>query len=1245
MASYRSDITVVVQGVDDLRKLNAALSTFEKNVDLAAAAAARATGAFTNLATATNQAAANVNTMTRAQASQIASLLQTTNLILRSTAYQQSLTQSVQKTGQAAQQMGFDFDKALIRLAEYRTIGIIFGNTEKAIRSATQAWTEYDVQSRRTTRITGPQDYNVVRPSLFMAGSAYNSTPENSGEAYYQLATFITNANERVRVFDDTMKYLVATEGDARESTRSMVSIFEQFHDQLPKNISDAENMRRIYEAMGMSFKNAHLEANELANSMRYLGPIAQAANIPLSNAMALISTLTYFGQRSRMSGTGAAQMISRILTQYDSKSGGVVQDDKVYSYGGGIPRTSSGQVDFTALIRQLKSVHESLSGNKDAQLAWEKAVAGSQNSWRVLASMVTNSGMKMYMQQLVSITEALDGKTNVVGKMAEERLNTFADQFGRAWKSIINDIAGGLDDIAKRIGLLGKLREMGNAGEDKARLDVDWSARLYGGNPASREQARLTLLRAVLSQMRGASPNQALSVPRLMDDLAFSPTARKWFEEHVTTVGPTFNKGVTPESVLSAIRSHQSVLNGMQSVLPALPGTDSLKIKPFTGKAIKDKSDGGSGSDRAAIDAARDALAVAQARAEAYVRDHGGIIDVSTSPEARDIANNLTSAQQRLQRLEKDAGGAERYRLGLTPGADFLEKIDDTSKRNRRDRLREQQSMAYSDYQAALAKYGPFSDITESAAARATRVQYGLAQAEEDNQTLYELNRKRTGATAELNDARREKLGDLRSGGVNFVQWLGEGFAKVRERRVESIVSNADIGVRDLERISRPHAYGYNELADKERIITGSISEYTQALSAIQGLAKADATGKFKDQIQNLEEKIKDATKALQDLNDQGLEATFKSLIGVTQYSTQERLFDLEMNTYASSQPGANIRNMKRRRNVLQDQYFDLFNQAAAGNPEALRVMETLDHDIRRLDHDIVDEARQRYDEVRSGYRSTLTGGLENWMMGQGSIGDIFRSIGDQIIKTSLDTILKPLVDPFARALTDTQLAIQGNIDALNANTQTLGGTPTRATSGGATGSNAGAAGAIAAGIAGGIAASASGGSDSKGSMGHAKFPLGKNMSKWNAGDFATAGSAAYSIYNQGAEHGVTLGGVIGGAMTGYALGGPVGAAVGGALNLFGGLFGHKSAPTMDQRTPAFYNAPSDFNYYAYRYRVTGTPQPVSGNNVFSLGNTPIVNVYVDGSKATVTKVINQQTSTGRASQTSAYLDLRRPI
>ncbi len=106
-------------------------------------------------------------------------------------------------------------------------------------------------------------------------------------------------------------------------------------------------------------------------------------------------------------------------------------------------------------------------------------------------------------------------------------------------------------------------------------------------------------------------------------------------------------------------------------------------------------------------------------------------------------------------------------------------------------------------------------------------------------------------------------------------------------------------------------------------------------------------------------------------------------------------------------------------------------------------------------------------------------------------------------------------------------------------------------------------------------------------------------------------------------------------------------GVGIGMGLSLIGGLFGYKKQKEPEAtKNPAFYNAPSDFDYYAYRYRVTGQV-PVEAHQHLFMTAAPVVNVTVnmDGVKQAVKTEIESRTSSRRVALVNTHDDMHTLI
>lgn len=164
----------------------------------------------------------------------------------------------------------------------------------------------------------------------------------------------------------------------------------------------------------------------------------------------------------------------------------------------------------------------------------------------------------------------------------------------------------------------------------------------------------------------------------------------------------------------------------------------------------------------------------------------------------------------------------------------------------------------------------------------------------------------------------------------------------------------------------------------------------------------------------------------------------------------------------------------------------------------------------------------------------------------------------------------------------------------------------------------------------------------------------LGAHMSLQVRSTLQTA-FAAYGVFQQGEQHGITLGGVLQGALAGYEVGGPVGALVGAGLDILGGLFHHSHLPPVASQNLAQQFGPSGFDYLAYRYHYFHTLGPVGSLGPLPAASyllatqffqpAPQINLYIDGVKTAVQATMQKSVSLGSAANANVYYNAARPI
>lgn len=501
MGNQSTQLDIIVTGQADLRSTNTSLNTYRKHIEaiiglnkqLSSSSAtvnvqvnglsnsqAKLLLQYTRLNAQTLQAIKSNTDWTAVLKQLNVQHAQLANTLQRQLANQQSLIQKQQQqlsglqqtveglkqhqqqinqTTQAGKQADDQFDRLLGTFLKYRALSAIWQGITTSIQAAVEAAKDYDYQTARSTRITGSGDAGMVRAALRGAVGDTGSSVKDAGEAYYQLSTFIKDGPARLQAFRTAMALMEGTESDARDTTRAMVQIYAQFGDQLDQTAGQAENYRRVGELLAGTFKGANAEMSEITSGLKYLGPVAEAAKIPLAQVMGVLTTLTAEGVRGRMSGTEAGQFISSMIKNYNRDEGGVVKGDKVYKFN--LAQTSDGGMDLFETIRNVIRAANSLPTDKAREFL--NAVGGTQNAFRFLGTQSEDT-LKRMGDEIEADTRRLKGQTHEVDAMKAAMDNTFSVSASKAWQGFLGAISDSLTDVANKLHVIQGLHDLSKA-------------------------------------------------------------------------------------------------------------------------------------------------------------------------------------------------------------------------------------------------------------------------------------------------------------------------------------------------------------------------------------------------------------------------------------------------------------------------------------------------------------------------------------------------------------------------------------------------------------------------------------------------------------------------------------------------------------------------------------------------------------------------------------------------------------
>lgn len=503
MANSTSNINVVVTGTDQLRTLNTSLNTYKKHIE-------HVISLHTQLGNSTNTLNINVNGLSNSQAKLLLQYTKSNTAILNGiksntdfaksfaniAAQSQKATNAIQgqlnslqklvtlqqaqinavklsnlelknqvanirQAQSATNGMNMSLGTMVTRYASIMAISAAFMAITNTIKQSIQAAKDFDYQTARTTRVTGTSIGPFVNSSLKSASARSGLDTAELGTTMYTLGTFIKGTDNLTKAFNSTVDLLIGTEGDAQQVTRSLIFTFEQFKDSMGSSATDGQKFQRVTELMATAFHDANAEINELAAGMKYLGPIAQAAHIPLEQVVATLTTLTSQGQIGRMGGTEAAQFVSQLVKNYNDKLGGIVNKGEVYKFP--LIRITEGPdkggVDIVATLTEISKLLRSLPTEEAIKVA--RAIGGAQNSFRLLGT-----DGQSFVRQLNDELDKMNDKTGANREALEAMKRTMEDTFqvagAKAWNAVLVEMSEVVQSIADKIGLIQGFKTLG---------------------------------------------------------------------------------------------------------------------------------------------------------------------------------------------------------------------------------------------------------------------------------------------------------------------------------------------------------------------------------------------------------------------------------------------------------------------------------------------------------------------------------------------------------------------------------------------------------------------------------------------------------------------------------------------------------------------------------------------------------------------------------------------------------------
>lgn len=265
---------------------------------------------------------------------------------------------------------------------------------------------EFEFQMAKVKAVTGATDeeFRKLSENARKLGATTKYTATEVGQLSEEYAKLGFTTNEIIAASEATLLLAEATGTDLANAASVVGSVLRAFG-------LDAEETARVADVMASSFSKSALNIEVFSESMKYVAPIAKAANIDIETTTALLAKLADSGLKGSIAGTGLKNLLSKLS---DANS------DLSKELGFSVKNSD----DLFTAFQKLKD------GNIDLTKATELTDERSKAAFLTLiegADTLEDFTIEMYKAK---------GATEEMAKVMRDTLKGDLDQLGAAWEA-----------------------------------------------------------------------------------------------------------------------------------------------------------------------------------------------------------------------------------------------------------------------------------------------------------------------------------------------------------------------------------------------------------------------------------------------------------------------------------------------------------------------------------------------------------------------------------------------------------------------------------------------------------------------------------------------------------------------------------------------------------------------------------------------------------------------------------------
>ena len=348
------------------------------------------------------------------------------------------LPANIKQAGVATQTLGKGMANLGRQIASAFGIVTVVATLISTIKSAVSISADFEQQMSKVKAVTGATASEMQRleNDAKRLGSSTKFTATQVGELQENYAKLGFTTNEILKATEATLQLAQATGSDLATSADVAGAVVRGFG-------LDASETQRVVDVMAKSFSSSALSMDNFSEAMKYVAPIAKAANVDVETTTALLGRLADAGLRGSMAGTGLKNLLSKLS---DASS------DLSKELGFSVKNSND-------VVRAFK---ELAKGNIDLTKATELTDERSKAAFLTLIGGI---------ESVDDLRDALYGAGGAAKEMADIMSDNFkgdVDRAASAWEGlmltieetdtaraaiqILTDVVGGLDIVIQKL-------------------------------------------------------------------------------------------------------------------------------------------------------------------------------------------------------------------------------------------------------------------------------------------------------------------------------------------------------------------------------------------------------------------------------------------------------------------------------------------------------------------------------------------------------------------------------------------------------------------------------------------------------------------------------------------------------------------------------------------------------------------------------------------------------------------------